>query len=35
MVKEGVPQQIIGLARAEFDHAAGFDGDHTYYYIAE
>lgn len=30
LVEEGVPQPIVDMARAELDHAAGFDGDHTY-----
>ena len=30
LVENGVPQEIVDLARAELDHAAGFDGDHTY-----
>jgi hypothetical protein len=30
LVEDGVPQSIVDLARAELDHAAGFDGDRTF-----
>ena len=30
LVEHGVPQSIVDLARAELDHAAGFDGDFTF-----
>lgn len=30
LVEDGVPSTIVDLARAELDHAAGFDGDHTF-----